>query len=160
MAAPDPATAPLVIAYDGSEEAQLAVERAAGLWAGRPAIVLTIWQSAREVAPAAVVALSGSVAEDALGALDAGAERAAGALAEEGAVLARRHGLSATSATAPARGNVWATISHAAGDRGAAVIVVGSRGRSGIRSAVLGSTSAGLVHHARQPVLVVRADAS
>ncbi len=160
MAVPDPAPAPLVIAYDGSEEAGLAVERAAGLWTGRPAIVLTVWQSAREIAPSAVLALSGAVAEDALGALDAGAERAAAELAEEGAVLARRHGLSATSATAPARGNVWATISHAADERGAAVIVVGSRGRSGIRSAVLGSTSAGLVHHAQLPVLVVRAEAA
>ena len=43
--------------------------------------------------------------------------------------------------------------------RDAAVVVVGSQGHGRVASVLLGSVSAGLVHHAERPVLIVRAPA-
>lgn len=42
--------------------------------------------------------------------------------------------------------------------RDADLLVVGTRGRSGLMEAILGSTSSAVVHHAPCPVVVVRAD--
>ena len=36
-----------------------------------------------------------------------------------------------------------------------ATLLLGSRGPSGVRSAVLGSVSYGVVHHSRRPVVIV-----
>jgi len=36
---------PMLLCYDGSEDAKHAIERAARLLSGRPAMVMTVWQS-------------------------------------------------------------------------------------------------------------------
>jgi Universal stress protein family len=46
-------------------------------------------------------------------------------------------------------------LSAGARNRGAALIVVGSRGRSAVREILLGSVAMGTLHHAYRPVLVV-----
>ncbi len=48
------------------------------------------------------------------------------------------------------------TIVHLSEDMGAGLIVIGSRGRGGMRRALLGSVSDSVVRHAHCPVLVVR----
>ncbi len=53
-----------------------------------------------------------------------------------------------------------ATLAEYAADRGAAVIVVGSRGRSASRELLLGSVAKAVLHHAHRPVLVVPAERS
>jgi nucleotide-binding universal stress UspA family protein len=44
--------------------------------------------------------------------------------------------------------------------RDAMVVVAGSQGHGRVAAVLLGSVSAGLVHHAERPVLVIRAPTS
>ncbi len=52
---------------------------------------------------------------------------------------------------------IAAALADHASERSAAVIVVGSRGRSASRELLLGSVAKAVLHHARRPVLVVPA---
>jgi nucleotide-binding universal stress UspA family protein len=75
--------------------------------------------------------------------------------ASEDAELAAAAGFTAMPIAVEASGPIAETIVAVAEERDAAAIVVGSRGLSGVRSALAGSVSTGVVHHARRPVLVV-----
>jgi nucleotide-binding universal stress UspA family protein len=54
--------------------------------------------------------------------------------------------------------NVADTLIEIARARGAAVVVVGSHGISGMRKRLLGSVSRKLIEHCDRPVLVIRDD--
>jgi nucleotide-binding universal stress UspA family protein len=51
---------------------------------------------------------------------------------------------------------VWKTIADIADEHDAAMIIMGSRGLTGVRSMLLGSVSNALAHHAERPTLVIR----
>jgi nucleotide-binding universal stress UspA family protein len=53
-------------------------------------------------------------------------------------------------------GDAAREITHLAEDLGAGLVVIGSRGRGGIKRALMGSVSDSVVRHAHCPVLVVR----
>lgn len=65
--------------------------------------------------------------------------------------LPRTHSELLSEAPVPALANLSAK---------ADMVVVGSRGHGGLQRVLLGSVSTGLLHHARCPVAVIRADAS
>jgi nucleotide-binding universal stress UspA family protein len=149
-------TGPLLIAYDGSHFAQEAVRAAAGVLAGRRAIILTVWASVRHAAAATRLALSDQVIAAGVAALDGEARDNALRMAEEGARLARGEGLEADPMETMQRGGVAATITAVADEHDASVVVVGSRGRSAVRSTVVGSVTYGVLHGTRRPVLIAR----
>jgi nucleotide-binding universal stress UspA family protein len=146
----------VLIAYDGSEHAKAAIERAGAVLQHGPAVVATAWTTFEGAAPAALLALPGNMVREGTQALDEAGREAAEGLAAEGAELARAAGFDAEARAVRSSGPFFAALLEAADDLDAGVIVAGSRGRSTIAAAVLGSVSTGIVHHARLPVLIVR----
>jgi nucleotide-binding universal stress UspA family protein len=143
--------APLILCYDGSPDATQGIERASDLLAPRPAFVLTVWEPTPVLGPG----LDGAAVIVNDLELDRAAAEAAGRTAEEGARVAHDAGLEAGAVAVKAAGPVWQTIVEFADRHGAAAIVMGSRGLTGLRSMLLGSVSRGVVHHANRPALVI-----
>ncbi len=138
---------PVLICYDGSADARRAIPVAAALLVTRRAVVLDIGPLALVAEAYAAdgseaVELERSVSEETL------------AQAEAGAELARAVGF-----TAEARGTLdsptWRAVAEIADEIGAAAIVLGSRGLTGLRELVEGSLSHEVAQHGHRPVLVV-----
>lgn len=142
----------LILCYDGSEDAKRAIERAGALFPGEHALVLTVWQS---ISGLSSLSWSGATVMADFNQLDRLASQDGVDRAEEGARLAREAGLRAEPLAVQADGSIWETIIETAGRRHASVIVLGSRGLTGLRSILLGSVSGNVVHHAHRPTLVV-----
>lgn len=143
---------PLLVAYDGSADAKTALEYAASLFAGREAVILTVWEPLLVTLAGAESAAAGVVIPP-----DGDETQAAAATrtAEEGAALASSLGLKAAARSASDSVAVWQTIDDVADEIGAEVVVTGSRGLTGLHSLLVGSVSAQVLKHARRPVLVV-----
>jgi nucleotide-binding universal stress UspA family protein len=146
---------PVLIAYDGSDPARHAIAQAGRLFAGRPARVVTAWSSMRDAARAGRAALPADVIAEAIRNLDAVAEQNATALAEEGAAAARDAGLDATAESVRGDPSVPASLIRLADEHRSPAVVMGSRGRSALKSALLGSVSNTVVQHSRRPVMIV-----
>ena len=144
---------PILIGYDGSENARVAIQRAGQLFPGQNAVVLHIWEPA-ELAAIRYGAI-GMSATGADGSANTAVEAAAEHIAREGAKLAREVGLNATPQVARAVLPTWEMIVRIADEVDASLVIVGSRGARGLRSLMLGSVSHQVVHHAQQPVLLV-----
>jgi nucleotide-binding universal stress UspA family protein len=147
---------PVLLAYDGSDNAKAAIERAGAVLQHGPAVVATAWTTFEGAAPAALLALPGNMVREGAHALDDAGREAAEELAAEGAELARAAGFDAEPRAVRCSGPFFAGLLEAAHELDARAIVAGSRGRSSLRAAVLGSVSTGLLHHTHRPVLVVR----
>jgi nucleotide-binding universal stress UspA family protein len=152
MAAP-PAD-PLIFCYDGSDDAKHAIERMAGLVCRGPSLVVTVWQPTSNLGSFAWSGATGGMAN--FVELDRAAAEDADRLSAEGAEIAREAGLEAEPVAVKATGPVWKTIVEIADQERATMIVMGSRGLTGLRSVLLGSVSSAVVHHSHQPVLVIR----
>jgi nucleotide-binding universal stress UspA family protein len=146
---------PALIGYDGSDDARAAVTCAARLLHERPALIAHAWYSPMTPSFSEAYALVPAVD----GAEDQALERLyrshAHELAEDGVDFAARNGLEARPIVVNHQAGPWRELAAVAKSERAGVIVVGCRGRGPIAGTVLGSVSAGLVHHADVPVLVV-----
>ena len=153
---------PVLVGYDGSEPARAAIAVAARLLPGREAVVDHVWESAVRHTLSGRALASAPVADirEFTDDLDAYFRQSAAIVAEEGAALAREHGLAARVAATEAVAPAWRGLLANAHASDAAVIVVGSHGRGTAKSMLLGSVSSGLVHATDMPVLVVRARAA
>jgi nucleotide-binding universal stress UspA family protein len=156
------ATAPVLIGYDGSEVSRAAVRHAAELFAGRPAVVATVWEPGLAAVPVSLPDTigAGTLPPDpaTVEAVDRLQHEHASTVAGEGAEFARSIGLAAEPQAVPDGLDVADTLIGIARERGAAVVVLGSHGISGLRSRVLGSVSRKLIEHCDRPVLVIRDD--
>ena len=148
---------PILIAYDGSEDAKSAIANAGELLTPGPALIVTFWHPAeRLVSTSAGAATYAPI----FGEIDELERTNARSSAEEGAALARQVGFDASPLVARSDRNVWRAILDLGAEHDARAIVVGSRGQGGLTDVLLGSVPGRVVHHADRPVLVVRAKRS
>ncbi|MDA0173617.1 universal stress protein [Solirubrobacter taibaiensis] len=151
-----PLEGPIVVAYDGSPAADAAIDVAGRLLPGRAAVVVNVYESQYRDSRAVRALARGEVGEI-VQALDQALTEEAAATTQQGVARAQAAGLDATGETIEASKGVWRTITALVHDRGAALVVTGSRGIGGARSVLIGSVSSGLVGHADTPVLVAHA---
>lgn len=117
---------PVVVGWDGSAGAEAALAAATGLFPGRRVVAVCVDDGSTD-SPGPPPAQPGGTVNH----LHIGRGRGRQARATANALIA------------------------AADEQGAAVVVVGSRGRSAVREIILGSVAMGTLHHSHRPVMVV-----
>ncbi len=147
----------ILICFDGSADAQAAIDHVATLMPGAEATVLVIWESILETMTRNGSLGMGLGMVSAYGDddVDATIKQAALDTATEGVQRATSAGLVAHPRVASRDVDIAAAILSAAADVNADTIVLGTRGRGGVKSMLLGSVSQAVLHHADRPVLVV-----
>ena len=144
----------VIVGYDGSPDAERAIDFAATRLAAEAARIVTVWETrlaAAETAPGLGASVLASDEEDRR------LEAAAREIADAGAARARTAGLSAEAETrlGIGVGQTAEALFDVAEEHDADLVVVGRRGLGRIRSALLGSVSDAAVRDGRRPVLVV-----
>jgi nucleotide-binding universal stress UspA family protein len=139
---------PVVFAYDGSDLAKVAIEEAGRQLApGRDALVLTIWHPFDVgFVPAGGVRFDAAQISD--------VREAAQRTAAEGASLAQAAGFDARSAAAEAA-PTWKGIVKVADELDSSLIALGSHGRTGLASVLIGSVAEAVAAHSRRSVLII-----
>jgi nucleotide-binding universal stress UspA family protein len=149
-----PAPRPLLLCFDGSEEAAEAIRRAGALMPGREAVVLTVAVPAGDQLPldplSDLVGRFSGLYRD----WDESVAELAEHQARRGCELAAESGLAPRPLTAT--GKAAPTILRIADEQDVDVIVLGERRRAAF-GGLLGSVAARVVQHATRPVLVVPA---
>lgn len=142
---------PVLIAYDGSANADRAIEVAAGLLGGGRAELVHAWEPAYSAAARSAVYLYGAIETEA--ALAEEGSRAQH-VADRGAEIARAAGFDVHATAVSGNAPVWQTLTEQIAALDPRVVVMGSRGLTGVRAA-LGSVSHHIASHVAVPVLTV-----
>lgn len=154
MSPNDQSGRPVLIAYDGSDQAKDAIAEAGRvLGAGRRAVVLIVREPIENFE---YVGLGGARTLDpaTVSAMQEAAQNEATVVAEEGAALARDAGFDAEPRVESAP-SAWQEIVAVADELDADVIAIGSRGRTGLTKVLLGSVASAVAQHSRRSVLIV-----
>lgn len=147
----DDSRRPILVAYDGSDCADIAIDKVAEEFGPRKAIVLVVSEGLDRVPFFGTAGVP--VEPETMELLSDAAQKGAEAIAEKGAERARAGGLDPSTAVAEG-GPIWSVIIDAAEEYDAAVIALGSRGLSGVRHALLGSVSGAVAHHSKRSVFI------
>src|SRR4051812_33763572 len=139
----------ILIAYDGTPCSDHAIDVAGALLGGGRAHVLHVWQA---IEPFELIAAVPMVPDP----LDDEAIRAR-AIADAGAERARAAGFDADGEALEAIGSTTAVLEDAIERLRPRLVVVGSRGLTGLAALLKGSVSHHVSAHAHTPVLVVPA---
>jgi nucleotide-binding universal stress UspA family protein len=142
---------PVLIAYDGSANAKHAILVAATILGGGAARVVHAWEPLSSARGRLAVY---SFLADGHDELQYGAEQGH-AVAEEGAALARKAGFDASATAIRGLGPIWETLCDYVNRERPSVVVMGTRGLSGVRGLLSGSVSHGVAAHSHMPVLIV-----
>ena len=143
----------ILIAYDGSDHAAHAIAVAGQLLGrGRTAEVVHAWEPASSArARSAFYAVA---YDDTAEGLRVEEERAA-EVARRGVEVAQVAGFVATGHARAGSGPLWSTIVDAARELEPQLIVMGTRGLTGVHAVVAGSVAHHVTQHAPCPVLTV-----
>jgi nucleotide-binding universal stress UspA family protein len=142
----------MLIAYDGSANADHAIQVAAGLFGAGTAELIHAWEP---VSSAAVRSAIYAVTFDDSPELLRRERQQAAAVAERGLKRCREAGFKVTGGAISGSGPLWAVILERAEAIEPRSIVMGTRGLSGLRSTLAGSVSRSVTSHSRFPVLTV-----
>jgi nucleotide-binding universal stress UspA family protein len=147
---------PVLLCFDGSEDAENAISSAGRLLGSRPAVVVAVSEPTRLWEPSdPATILDAPIGKLLSRALEL--DEIAGEIAEEhvtrGVQLAGAAGFDARGRVV--RAKAWKAICDVADEIDAEVIVLGARGLSRVASTLLGSVSAAVSVHARRPVLII-----
>jgi nucleotide-binding universal stress UspA family protein len=147
----------VLICYDGSADARAAIDRAGQLMPGAEATVLVIWETIIETLTrlGSVGMGFGMVGPYRDDGSDGALEKAALDTATDGAQRATSAGFVARPQIANRRDEIAIDILAVADEIDADLIVLGTRGRGGVKSLMLGSVSNAVLHHADRSVLVI-----
>jgi nucleotide-binding universal stress UspA family protein len=136
----------ILVCYDGSEDAQAAIEFVSRLVPGRGVVVVSVWEPFLSV----YTGYAGWPITD-----EEPMKTSAERHAVEGCERARAGKLKAIPLVVEADYGFARAILDAADDEDAELIVMGTRGLTGLRSMLLGSVSHDLAQQARRPVAII-----
>jgi nucleotide-binding universal stress UspA family protein len=151
----------VLIGFDGTPASERAVRAAATLFAGRRALVVTVWEAGRAFDLALIPArgyelpmssIDVRVADE----VDDALYKEAQQLANWGARLATNNGLEAEGLAVADRVTPADTLVRVANEHDAEALVVGGHKHGRLAELVFGSTTRGVLHHAGCPVVIVR----
>jgi nucleotide-binding universal stress UspA family protein len=143
----------ILLCYDGSEDAATAIEQAAALFSDRYAVSVCFWQPFAQVAKRFAISLLEVVQE--ASSVNEREGAFAQQIAEEGAAIATRAGLSCVGLAVEVSKPIDEAIIAYADEIDAPVIVLGARGRSAVGSMLLGDVAHDVVQRSTRAVLLV-----